>query len=97
MERITKDQIKHVAHLARLEFSDDEVEKYSEQLDAIINFAEQLNELDTTNVVPTSHVFDVRNVLREDEVKPSLTQEDALANAPKQKDGQVKIPSVFTP
>ncbi|MBM7094932.1 MULTISPECIES: Asp-tRNA(Asn)/Glu-tRNA(Gln) amidotransferase subunit GatC [Alteribacter] len=95
MERITKAQIKHVAHLARLEFTDHEVEMFSEQLDSIINYAEQLNELDTTNVKPTSHVFDVKNVLREDEVKPSLSQEDALKNAPDQKDGQVKIPSVF--
>ncbi|TMW71117.1 Asp-tRNA(Asn)/Glu-tRNA(Gln) amidotransferase subunit GatC [Alteribacter natronophilus] len=95
MERITKSQIKHVAHLARLEFSDHEVEMFSEQLDQIINFAEQLNELDTDNVVPTSHVFDVRNVLREDEVKPSLSQEEALENAPAQKDGQMKIPTVF--
>ncbi|PYZ96570.1 Asp-tRNA(Asn)/Glu-tRNA(Gln) amidotransferase GatCAB subunit C [Alteribacter lacisalsi] len=95
MERITKSQIKHVAHLARLEFTDHEVEMFSEQLDSIINFAEQLNELDTSNVEPTSHVFDVRNVLREDEVKPSLEQDEALKNAPATKDGQVKIPTVF--
>ncbi|UCZ53807.1 Asp-tRNA(Asn)/Glu-tRNA(Gln) amidotransferase subunit GatC [Bacillus shivajii] len=95
MERITKDQVKHVAHLARLEFTEGEIEKFAYQLDQIIEFAEQLNEIDTTNVEATSHVLDVKNVLRDDEVKPSLSKEDALKNTDFQQDGQVKVPAVF--
>ncbi|SER99913.1 Asp-tRNA(Asn)/Glu-tRNA(Gln) amidotransferase subunit GatC [Salipaludibacillus aurantiacus] len=95
MERITKNQVKHVAHLARLEFTEEEIEKFAFELDEIINFAEQLNELETDNVEPTSHVLDVQNVLREDEVKPSLPREETLRNAPDQKDGQFKVPSVL--
>ncbi|MCE7792551.1 Asp-tRNA(Asn)/Glu-tRNA(Gln) amidotransferase subunit GatC [Salipaludibacillus sp. CUR1] len=95
MERITKNQVKHVAHLARLEFTEEEIEKFAFELDEIINFAEQLNELHTDNVEPTSHVLDVQNVLREDEVKPSLPREETLRNAPDQKDGQFKVPSVL--
>ncbi|WP_416148772.1 Asp-tRNA(Asn)/Glu-tRNA(Gln) amidotransferase subunit GatC [Salipaludibacillus sp. HK11] len=95
MERITKDQVKHVANLARLDFTEKEIEQYAVQLDEIISFAEKLNEIDTENVEPTSHVLDVRNVLREDEVKPSLSRDESLKNAPDQKDGQFKVPSVL--
>ncbi|MGY4691126.1 Asp-tRNA(Asn)/Glu-tRNA(Gln) amidotransferase subunit GatC [Salibacterium sp. K-3] len=95
MERITKDQVKHVAHLARLSVTEEEVDTFTEQLDAIIEFAEQLNELDTDDVEPTTHVLDIHNVLRKDEQRPSLDREDALKNAPDQEDGQVKVPSVL--
>ncbi|RSL33888.1 Asp-tRNA(Asn)/Glu-tRNA(Gln) amidotransferase subunit GatC [Salibacterium salarium] len=95
MERITKDQVRHVAHLARLSVTEDEVDTFTEQLDAIIGFAEQLNELDTENVEATTHVLDIHNVLREDEQRPSLDREEALKNAPDQEDGQVKVPSVL--
>ncbi|SDX97200.1 aspartyl-tRNA(Asn)/glutamyl-tRNA(Gln) amidotransferase subunit C [Evansella caseinilytica] len=93
--RITKNQVKHVANLARLEFSEKEMEVFAKQLDDIIGYAEQLNELDTTNVKPTSHVLDISNVLRADEVRQSLSNEAALKNAPDQADGQVKVPSVL--
>ncbi|SFP32877.1 Asp-tRNA(Asn)/Glu-tRNA(Gln) amidotransferase subunit GatC [Salibacterium halotolerans] len=95
MERITKDQVKHVAHLARLSITEEEVDTFTEQLDNIIEFAEQLNELDTEDVEPTTHVLDIHNVLRKDEQRPSLDREDALKNAPDQEDGQVKVPSVL--
>ncbi|MDG5785949.1 Asp-tRNA(Asn)/Glu-tRNA(Gln) amidotransferase subunit GatC [Evansella sp. AB-P1] len=95
MERISKEQVKHVANLARLEFSEKEIELFAKQLDDIISYAEQLNELDTENVEPTSHVLDVKNVLREDEVKPSLDQKDVMKNAPDHEDGQFKVPSVL--
>ncbi|RUU70751.1 Asp-tRNA(Asn)/Glu-tRNA(Gln) amidotransferase subunit GatC, partial [Mesorhizobium sp. M7A.F.Ca.MR.362.00.0.0] len=62
MSRITKEEVKHVANLARLAITEDEAEKFQKQLDAIISFAEQLNELDTEGVVPTSHVLDTKNV-----------------------------------
>ncbi|PSL47056.1 aspartyl/glutamyl-tRNA(Asn/Gln) amidotransferase subunit C [Salsuginibacillus halophilus] len=92
---ITKEQVEHVAHLARLEIGEDEIDDFTNKLDAIIGYAEQLNELDTTNVEPTTHVIDIRNVLREDENKPSIEREQALGNAPESEDGQVKVPSVL--
>ncbi|RKL67236.1 Asp-tRNA(Asn)/Glu-tRNA(Gln) amidotransferase GatCAB subunit C [Salipaludibacillus neizhouensis] len=95
MDRISKDQVKHVAHLAKLDFSEEEIEHYGYQLDQMIHYAEKLNEIDTENVEATSHVLDVRNVLREDEARESLPREKALKNAPDQKDGQFKVPSVL--
>ncbi|WP_411954855.1 Asp-tRNA(Asn)/Glu-tRNA(Gln) amidotransferase subunit GatC [Alkalibacillus sp. S2W] len=95
MSKISKDQVKHVADLARLAISEEEAEKYSEQLSAIIDFSEQLNELDTTNVEPTTHVLDMKNVMRADEPKEWISKEDALKNAPDQKDGQFRVPSIL--
>jgi aspartyl-tRNA(Asn)/glutamyl-tRNA(Gln) amidotransferase subunit C len=95
MSRINKDQVKHVAHLARLAISEEEAETFTKQLDDIITFAEQLNELDTENVEPTSHVLDMKNVLRKDEPRQWLTKEEAMKNAPDQKDGQIRVPSIL--
>ncbi|SDN80118.1 Asp-tRNA(Asn)/Glu-tRNA(Gln) amidotransferase subunit GatC [Alkalicoccus daliensis] len=95
MERITKEQIRHVANLARLELKEEEIAHFGEQLDDIIDAAEQLNELSTDNVEPTSHVIDVRNVMREDKTKPSLSNEDAMRNVPETEKGQVRVPSVL--
>ncbi len=95
MSRITKDQVEHVAHLARLSLNEQEIETYTAQLDKIIDFAEQLNELDTEGVEPTTHVLEMSNVLREDEVRESLSREDALKNAPDQQNGQVRVPAVL--
>lgn len=95
MANITKEQVKHVAHLARLTFTEEEIEMFTKQLGDIINFAEQLNELDTDQVEETTHVEDITNVLREDLVRDWLTREDALRNAPDQQDGQVKVPAVL--
>lgn len=95
MSRITKEQVNHVANLARLEFDEEQIEKFTKQLDDIISLAESLNEVDTTNVEPTSHVLDIRNVLREDKAKPGLPLEEVLKNAPDQKDGQFRVPSII--
>lgn len=95
MSRISKDQVKHVANLARLAITEDEAETFTKQLDAIITFAEQLNELDTENVEPTSHVLDIKNVLREDVAKAGLPQEEVLKNAPEQQNGQFKVPAIL--
>lgn len=95
MSRITKEQVNHVANLARLEFDEEQIEKFTKQLDDIISLAESLNEVDTTNVEPTSHVLDIRNVLREDKAKPGLSREEVLKNAPDQKDGQFRVPSII--
>ncbi|RKQ34625.1 Asp-tRNA(Asn)/Glu-tRNA(Gln) amidotransferase subunit GatC [Oceanobacillus halophilus] len=95
MADISKEQVKHVAHLARLAVTDEEVEQLTEELGAIIHYAEQLNELDTDNVEPTTHVLDIKNVMRKDEPREWITQEEALKNAPDKKDGQFRVPSIL--
>jgi aspartyl-tRNA(Asn)/glutamyl-tRNA(Gln) amidotransferase subunit C len=95
MSRITEEQVKHVANLARLQLSEKEVELFTKQLDDIISYAEQLNELDVENVEPTTHVLDLKNVLREDKSRKWISREEALKNAPEEQDGQVKVPSIL--
>jgi aspartyl-tRNA(Asn)/glutamyl-tRNA(Gln) amidotransferase subunit C len=95
MSEITKEQVLHVAHLARLAITDEEAEKMAKELDAIIGYAELLNELDTDNVEPTTHVLDLKNVMREDEPRKWIDREDALKNAPDEKNGQFRVPSIL--
>lgn len=95
MSRISIDEVKHVANLARLAITEEEAEKFTKQLDSIITFAEQLNELDTENVEPTSHVLDIKNVLREDVPQKGLPRAEVLKNAPEEQDGQFKVPSIL--
>jgi aspartyl-tRNA(Asn)/glutamyl-tRNA(Gln) amidotransferase subunit C len=89
------DEVKYVANLARLAITEEEAEKFTNQLDAIISFAEQLNELDTDHVEPTSHVLDIKNVMREDIAKPGLPVEEVLKNAPDHENGQIRVPSII--
>ena len=95
MTRITIDEVKHVANLARLAITEEEAEKFTKQLDTIIRFAEQLNELDTDNVEPTSHVLDIKNVFREDIAQAGFPVEEVLKNAPDHENGQIKVPSII--
>jgi len=95
MSRISNEQVKHVANLARLAITEEETEMFTKQLDAMISFAEQLNELDTDGVEPTSHVLDMKNVMREDIPQEGLPQAEVLKNAPEHQDGQVKVPSII--
>jgi aspartyl-tRNA(Asn)/glutamyl-tRNA(Gln) amidotransferase subunit C len=95
MSRISVDQVKHVANLARLAVTDDEAELFTKQLDAIITYAEQLDELDTTNVKPTSHVVDMKYVMREDKPAKGLPIEDVVKNAPDHKDGYIRVPTIL--
>ncbi|WP_236342549.1 Asp-tRNA(Asn)/Glu-tRNA(Gln) amidotransferase subunit GatC [Paenibacillus plantiphilus] len=92
---ITVKDVEHVANLARLELSEGEKEQFTGQLNAILKYAEKLNELDTEQVEPTSHVLPVTNVMRDDVVKESVTVEIALKNAPDEEDGQFKVPAVL--
>ncbi|KAB2331661.1 Asp-tRNA(Asn)/Glu-tRNA(Gln) amidotransferase subunit GatC [Bacillus mesophilum] len=96
MTRISSDQVKHVANLARLQLSEEETESFRNQLEAMITFAEQLNELDTDGVEPTSHVLDMKNVMREDVAKPGLPQTEVVKNAPDHQDGYIKVPPIMT-
>lgn len=93
--KLTKDDVVYVAELARLEFNDDELKVFSNQLTSILDYAEKLNELDTSNIMPTAHVLPVNNVLREDVVTPSLDREKVLQNAPDQQNGCFKVPKVI--
>src|SRR5690554_3336716 len=93
MSRISKEEVMHVAHLARLALTEEEIQKFTQQLDAMITYAEQLNELDTENVEPTSHVLNMKNVMREDISDKGLPVEEVLKNAPEHEDGQIKVPS----
>ncbi|RYG73310.1 Asp-tRNA(Asn)/Glu-tRNA(Gln) amidotransferase subunit GatC [Lentibacillus lipolyticus] len=95
MTDISKDQVKHVANLARLAVTEEEADKFAKQLSSIIDYAEQLNELDTENVEPTTHVLDLKNVMRSDESKEWISKEDALQNAPDKQDGYFRVPSIL--
>jgi aspartyl-tRNA(Asn)/glutamyl-tRNA(Gln) amidotransferase subunit C len=84
---LTREQVEHVAHLARLSLTDEEIARYREQLSAVLEYAERLNEVDTTSIPPTATVLPLRTVLRADEPQPSFSADDILANAP-HRDGQ---------
>jgi aspartyl-tRNA(Asn)/glutamyl-tRNA(Gln) amidotransferase subunit C len=92
---ITIKDVEHVAKLARLELSEAEKQQFTEQMNAILKYAEQLGQLNTDNVLPTSHAMPLVNVMREDEAKPSLPLEKVLLNAPEDEDGQFKVPAVL--
>lgn len=92
---ISAKQVEHVASLARLELTEEEKEMYTEQLNAILGYAEKLGSLDTDGIEPTDHAVPLANVLREDEARPSLPLERVLLNAPDEEDGQIKVPAVL--
>ena len=90
---IDREQVLHVARLARLRLTDEEVERMSSELSSILEHVERINELDLDGVEPTSHVIDVENVLRPDEPRPSLDRDRALAPAPDATDDGFRVPS----
>ena len=86
--------VKYVAHLARLSLSPEEERKISAQLGNILGYIEKLKEVDVTGVEPTAHAFPLVNVTRPDEVRPSLSNEDALRNAPAKANGLFMVPKI---
>jgi aspartyl-tRNA(Asn)/glutamyl-tRNA(Gln) amidotransferase subunit C len=92
---ITNKDVEHVANLARLELSETDKVTFTEQLNAILKYAEQLNELNTDNVEPTSHAMPLSNVMRDDKARESLPLETVLLNAPDEEEGQFKVPAVL--
>jgi aspartyl-tRNA(Asn)/glutamyl-tRNA(Gln) amidotransferase subunit C len=90
---IDHEQVLHVAQLARLALSDEEVERMSGELPAILEHVERMNELDLDGVEPTSHVVALENVLRPDEPRPSWDRERVLEGAPEPSDGAFRVPS----
>jgi aspartyl-tRNA(Asn)/glutamyl-tRNA(Gln) amidotransferase subunit C len=93
--RLTRAQVEHVAELAQLALSEAEKELFQEQLSSILAYAERLQEVDTGAIPPTSTVLPLENVMREDEVAPSLPPDDVLANAPAVEDGCFQVPVVL--
>ncbi|HWW00782.1 MAG TPA: Asp-tRNA(Asn)/Glu-tRNA(Gln) amidotransferase subunit GatC [Candidatus Acidoferrum sp.] len=86
--------VKYVAHLARLALTPDEEQKIGAQLGQVLRYIEKLKEVDVAGVEPTAHAFPLVNVTRPDEVRPSMSQEDALRNAPAQANGLFIVPKI---
>jgi aspartyl-tRNA(Asn)/glutamyl-tRNA(Gln) amidotransferase subunit C len=94
-EQLTEQQVRHVALLARLECSDEEIHQFAGELNSILEYADKIQEVDTDGVEPTSHAVRLSNVFREDVVRPSLSNDQALANAPDSEAGHFKVPPII--
>jgi len=92
---INKKEVEYVAKLAKLEFNEEEKEKFTSQLNSILEYFKKLNELDTDKVEPTAYVISMPNLLNEDEVKPSLSQDEVLSNSKYIKKGYFKVPKIM--
>lgn len=93
--KITKEEVEHVAKLARLALSGEEIEAFTGQMDAILAYVDKLKELNTEGVVPTSHAVPMENAFREDEARLSMGVENALANAPDRAADFFRVPKVI--
>jgi aspartyl-tRNA(Asn)/glutamyl-tRNA(Gln) amidotransferase subunit C len=93
--KITKDVVEYVAHLSRLEFSPEEVDVYTAQLDRILEYMDKLNMLDTTGIEPTTHAIPLIDVMRADEASDGLTVQESIGNAPERIDSFFKVPPVI--
>jgi aspartyl-tRNA(Asn)/glutamyl-tRNA(Gln) amidotransferase subunit C len=94
-ERIDRQAVAHVARLARLDVTDDEIERFTEQLAAVLDHAQDVEALDTEGVPPTAHPLPVANVLREDVPVSSLDRDEVLAQAPAAEDGRFQVPRIL--
>ena len=92
---ITKKDVEYVANLSRLELDDAALDEFVPSMQEILDYVKQLNNLDTSDIEPTAHVLPIKNVKREDEIKPSLTNEEALQSAPEKTDGFFLVPPVI--
>ncbi|MEA3077200.1 MAG: aspartyl-tRNA(Asn)/glutamyl-tRNA(Gln) amidotransferase subunit [Actinomycetota bacterium] len=95
MPRITEDDVRHVATLARLDVTDEEVELFAGQLAAVLDHAQDVAALDTAGVPPTAHPLPLVNVLRDDVPGPSLDRDEVLAMAPEAEDGRFRVPRIL--
>lgn len=93
--KISQDEVTYVAHLARLEFGEDEKGKFTSQLNDILRYMDKLGEVDTTGVEPMTHAIAQKNAFREDAIGASLPPELALANAPESRGGCFQVPKVI--
>ncbi|RHW45124.1 Asp-tRNA(Asn)/Glu-tRNA(Gln) amidotransferase GatCAB subunit C [Bombilactobacillus bombi] len=92
---IDKKLVQHVAHLAKLEFDDAQLDKFTKQLDEIITMEDELAQVDTTGVQPTTHISRQKTSFRADEVQPNNSREELLQNVPEQQDGLIKVPAIL--
>ncbi|MSP12489.1 MAG: Asp-tRNA(Asn)/Glu-tRNA(Gln) amidotransferase subunit GatC [Chloroflexi bacterium] len=88
---LTRSEVDRIAELAKLGLSEEEKEKFQQQLSAILEYADALRALDTTAIPPTATVLGLTSIMRPDEIRPSLPQEDVLANAPRTRDGYLEV------
>ena len=93
--RINADEVRHIAHLARLKLTDEEVAKFGDQLNSVLEYMDKLNEVDTDDVEPTAHALSICNVFREDEPVEPMGVEKVLANAPAKVPPFFKVPKVL--
>ena len=93
--KISREAVEHVAHLGRLELAPEEVDQYTEQIDRILAYMDQLNSLDTSGIEPTTHAIPLVNVFREDRVDFNFAVEDAAGNAPERQGAFFKVPPVI--
>ena len=92
---LTTDEVRHVAELAKLRLTEEEIRQYTQQLSAILDYAESLQQVDTSHVPPTPYVLPLANVMANDAPRPSLSNDAALANAPDAAGGFFRVPAVF--
>jgi aspartyl-tRNA(Asn)/glutamyl-tRNA(Gln) amidotransferase subunit C len=95
MASISRDDVAHVARLARLELTEDELQLFTAQLAAVLEHAADVEALDVGDVPPTMHPYPLRNVLRDDEVRPSVDRAEVLSQAPASEDGRFKVPPIL--
>ena len=93
--KITMRDVEHVARLSRLALTDQEKDRMRRELDGILSYIDKLRALDTANVPPTSHAVPMTNVMREDEPRPSLSQDEMLANAPERSGEFFRVPKII--
>lgn len=93
---VTKKDVEKIAELSMLEFTDAELESYTMEMNKILNYVEKLNELDTENIEPLAHPVENANVFRNDNLKESVSQEEALKNAPDRTSEYFKVPKVIS-
>lgn len=91
---VSKEEVKHIANLSKLYLTEEELESYTTNLSNIVNFANELTNIDVEGVKPTAHILDIKNVFREDKVEPSYEREEILKNAPTKEAGCVSVPKV---
>ena len=95
MPRISKEEVAHVARLARLSLTEDELERFTGQLEAVLEHARDVESLETAGVPPTAHPLPIDNVFREDELQPALDREEVLSQAPAVEDHKFRVPRIL--
>ena len=93
--KLSREEVEHIALLARIGLSEEEVERFRKELSSILAYFSRLQEVNTEDVPPTSHVIPLSNVMREDKIAPSLPPEEVLSNAPEVEEGFIKVPPIL--